>query len=167
VFCGSENLNESLVSQGLTEVVKRAQNKDNPDVIHLAELEEIAKSNQKGKWAGAAAATKRILLQDIEDGQSLVGKTYDGIVEHVRDGATLRVGLFLPKSNGEAASGQTTINFQMITLQLSGVRCPLSSEALGEEARYFTETRLLQRDVQVRLEQFNTQGKIECISIAS
>lgn len=137
-------------------MVKRAQNKDNPDVIRLTELEEAAKAAGKGKWATSESGskpTKRNLLQPtVDDGQALVGKTYDGIVEHVRDGATLRVGLF----TGESAEG--VVDFQVVTLQLSGVRCPLSSEAFGEEARFFTETRLLQRDVRVRLEQFNTNG---------
>lgn len=157
IFAGNENVNESLVAEGLVEVVKRAQNKDNPDVLRLTELEETAKAAGKGKWsAGGVTATKRTLLQDIgEEGQVLVGKTYPAIVEHVRDGATLRVGLFT------GAAGNTpgeAIDFQMVTLQLSGVRCPQSSEPLGEEARFFTETRLLQRDVSVRLEQFNTNG---------
>ena len=124
------------------EVVKRAQNKDNPDVIRLAELEEIARSASKGKWSGTELA-KRTLLQDIENGQSLVGKTYEAVVEHVRDGSTLRVGLFLGDSTGD------NVQFQMTTLQLSGMRCPQSAETFGEEARFFTETRLLQRDVQV------------------
>lgn len=162
---GSENISELLVSEGLVEVVKRAQNKDNPEVIRLTELEEAAKAAGKGKWAAAAAGTspspapiKRTLLQpDLDNGQALVGKTYDGIVEHVRDGATLRVGLFTSCSAAEAAD-QGAIDFQVVTLQLSGVRCPLSSEPFGEEARFFTETRLLQRDVRVRLEQFNTNG---------
>lgn len=140
----------------MVEVVKRAQNKDNPDVLRLTELEETAKSAGKGKWsAGGATATKRTLLQDIEEGQVLVGKTYPAIVEHVRDGATLRVGLFTGVAGNTPGEA---IDFQMVTLQLSGVRCPQSSEPLGEEARFFTETRLLQRDVSVRLEQFNTNG---------
>ena len=151
VFLANENINEALVSEGLVEVVKRAQNKDHPDVIRLSELEEQAKSSQKGKWSGNQLA-KRTLLQDIENGQSLVGKTYEAIVEHVRDGSTLRVGIFTGATTGD------NVDFQMVTLQLSGVRCPQSAEPLGEEARFFTETRLLQRDVQVRLEQFNQTG---------
>lgn len=62
------------------------------------------------------------------------------------------MGLF----TGESAEG--VIDFQVVTLQLSGVRCPNSNDPFGEEARFFTETRLLQRDVRVRLEQFNTNG---------
>lgn len=152
VFLGDENINETLVTEGLAEVVKRNQNKDNPDVIRLTELEDSAKSASVGKWSSGEKAVSRVLLQEVEDGQPLIGQTFEGIVEHVRDGSTLRVGLILPQST------PTQIQYQVISLVLSGVRSPQSSEPFGEEAKYFTESRLLQRDVQVRLEQMNNNN---------
>ena len=71
-MCNNENINESIVSEGFVEVVKRAQNKDNTDVIRLTELEEIARSANRGKWSGTGSATRRTLLQEIENGQSLI-----------------------------------------------------------------------------------------------
>ncbi|KAG6845898.1 hypothetical protein H0H87_000704 [Tephrocybe sp. NHM501043] len=84
-----------------------------------------------------------------EDSQAFVaewkGKPLDAIVEHVRDGTTLRVRLLMP--DGE---------HQIVNIALAGVRSPRAStkqgepsEPWGEEARFFTESRLLQRPVRV------------------
>ena len=81
------------------------------------------------------------------------------IVEQVRDGSTLRV-VLVPDG-------------QFITLFISGVKCPAYRkdipdqpdlmEPFGEEAKIFTELRLLQRDVQVILEGTNNQGFVGSI----
>jgi staphylococcal nuclease domain-containing protein 1 len=73
------------------------------------------------------------------------------IIEQVRDASTFRVLLML-----------TPQEHQMITLQLSGVKAPVVRkdipdqpdvvEPFGEEAKYFVESRLLQRGVKVILE---------------
>lgn len=139
------------MNEGLVEVVKRNQNKDNADVIRLVELEETAKSaGNKGKWT--VASKRRTLLPEVENGGQLVGKSLTGIVEHVRDGSTLRVGLLM------AGQEQSHVNYLLASVMLSGVRCPQTSEPFGEEARYFTESRLLHREVKVRLEQFAPNG---------
>ncbi|UXI18301.1 transmembrane protein 242-like [Sarcoptes scabiei] len=154
VFLGQENINETLVSEGICEVVKRSQNKDDPDMIRLIELEQAAKSSaSKGKWAGRPSI-KRILLQELENSQSYLNKHLNGIVEHVRDGSTMRIGLFLPTNDSNQ------IIYPTVTVMLSGVRSPLSNEPFGEEAKFFTESRLLQRDVKIRLEQIATGGAI-------
>lgn len=86
------------------------------------------------------------------------------IVEQVRDGSTLRVRLLLPEGD-----------HQIVNIALAGVRCPKAStkqgetaETWGEEvvprsfqprcdvditvkAKYFTESRLLQRPVRVQI----------------
>jgi staphylococcal nuclease domain-containing protein 1 len=68
------------------------------------------------------------------------------LVEAVKDGSTLRVRLMLPDET-----------HQIINLSLAGVRSPRASrdgeapEPWGEEARFFTESRLGQRAVRVVL----------------
>jgi len=69
------------------------------------------------------------------------------LVETVKDGSTLRVRLMLPDDT-----------HQLINLSLAGVRSPRASgrdgeapEPWGEEARFFTESRLGQRTVRVVL----------------
>lgn len=69
------------------------------------------------------------------------------LVESVRDGTTLRVRLMLPDNV-----------HQVINLSLAGVRSPRSSgregeaaEPWGDEAKFFTESRVGQRNVKVTL----------------
>ncbi|KAI0302486.1 transcription factor [Russula brevipes] len=75
------------------------------------------------------------------------GKQLDALVESVRDATTLRVRMFMP--DGE---------HQFVNITLAGARSPRAaskqgetSEPLGDEAKYFTESRLLQRPVKVQL----------------
>lgn len=72
------------------------------------------------------------------------------IVEQVRDGTQLRVRLILDDSN-----------HQFINLVVAGAKSPRASmirdgqssgaEPWGDEAKFFTEVRLLQRPIKVRL----------------
>ncbi|KAI1286752.1 Nuclease domain-containing protein [Halotydeus destructor] len=140
VFVGEENLIETLVKEGYVDVLKRKQNAEHPDVISLTELETAAVQAGVGKHA--ESVTKRQVQYEVEDGQSLIGKTFSGIVEHVINGSTIRVALELAPNS-----------YQMITIMLSGIRSPTAGEPFGDEARFFTETRLLQKDIQVRIEQ--------------
>ena len=75
------------------------------------------------------------------------GKDIDAIVEQVRDGTQIRVRLLLDDQN-----------HQFINLVLAGAKSPRAgnrddsaSEPFGDEAKTFTETRILQRAIKVRL----------------
>ncbi|CEL60980.1 Staphylococcal nuclease domain-containing protein 1 OS=Schizosaccharomyces pombe (strain 972 / ATCC 24843) GN=snd1 PE=1 SV=1 [Rhizoctonia solani AG-1 IB] len=75
------------------------------------------------------------------------GKNIDAIVEQVRDGSTLRVRLLMPEDQHQFAN-----------ISLAGVRCPRAggregetAEEYGEEAKFFTESRILQRVVRVQI----------------
>uniref|UniRef100_A0A671LBU8 Staphylococcal nuclease domain-containing protein 1 n=1 Tax=Sinocyclocheilus anshuiensis TaxID=1608454 RepID=A0A671LBU8_9TELE len=72
---------------------------------------------------------------------------FTSIIEHVRDGSMLRA-LLLP-------------DYYLVTVMLSGIKCPTfkreadgseTPEPFAAEAKFFTESRLLQRDVQIILE---------------
>ncbi|MEQ2204727.1 nuclease domain-containing protein [Xenoophorus captivus] len=74
------------------------------------------------------------------------------IIEHVRDGSVVRA-LLLP-------------DYYLVTVMLSGVKCPTfkreadgteTPEPFAAEAKFFTESRLLQRDVQIILESCHNQ----------
>lgn len=119
-------------------------------------MQEQAKSAGRGKWS-SAAGTIREIKWAIENPRDLVDKynqkPIDAVIEMVRDGTTVRAFL-LP-------------NFEYITLQLSGVRAPATknpnaadarAEPFSEEAKFFTESRLLQRDVQIVLESSSNQN---------
>jgi staphylococcal nuclease domain-containing protein 1 len=138
----------ALVEEGL------AKCRDNCQDSSLIEAQERAKGSKNGIWADDASTHVRNMTWEVENPRLLVekynGKPVKAVVEHVRDGTTVRV-LLIP-------------DFIQITLMLSGVRSPgtksgpdgkpdpVQSELYAVEAHYFTESRLLQRDVEVILE---------------
>ncbi|XP_071517216.1 staphylococcal nuclease domain-containing protein 1 isoform X2 [Panulirus ornatus] len=148
-----------MVSEGLVSVRRESIRGES----RLLELEEAAKAQNKGKWAGGDAKHVRNVTWTCENMRSFVdkarGKPIDAVIEHVRDGSTIRCFLFP--------------DFHYITLMISGIRCPMNkldadgkldgSEPFADEARYFTESRLLQRDVQVVLETFNNNNFVGSI----
>jgi len=144
-----ENINEAIISAGLVDV--RRLNKPSDEENRLVSLEEHAKSQGLGKWQKDSDADHiRNVKYTIENATNFVDsfrqKPVDAIIEYVRDGSTLRV-LLLP-------------SYHNVSIQLSGIKCPgfkregdvETPEAYAEEAKFFVEARLLQRDVQIILE---------------
>lgn len=144
-----ENVTELLVAEGLAEV-RKVSVKLSDEHTRLVELEEAAKAEQKGKWAPDAKDKVRSITWNIENSRNFVdqkkGKPMDAIIEMVRDGSTVRAFL-LP-------------TFEYVTVMLTGIKCAMFKlegdtnvpEPFAAEAKYFTESRLLQRDVQIVLE---------------
>ncbi|XP_054275181.1 staphylococcal nuclease domain-containing protein 1-like [Macrosteles quadrilineatus] len=156
-----ENMNEALVAEGLASV-----RGGGPEVAKLQELEAQAKAAGKGIWSTEdRSAHVRDIKWSIENMRNFVdkmgGKPIKAIIEHVRDGSTVRCFL-LP-------------DFYHITLMLSGIRCngfKLDSEGrpdpsikveYAEEARYYVESRLLQREVEVVLDSVNNNNFVGTI----
>jgi len=139
-----------LVEEGLASV------RDNCHDEALQQAESSAKAAGKGLHGEGASNHVRKITWDLGEGGGLKlveqhkGKPIQAVVEHVRDGTTLRAFL-LPE-------------MIHITLQMSGVRSPQTKlgpegkpdpklcEPYAVEAHYFTESRLLQRDVEIVLE---------------
>ncbi|KAF0295232.1 Nuclease domain-containing protein 1 [Amphibalanus amphitrite] len=154
-----ENVIETLVSEGLVQV-RRDNLRDS--AAKLIELEDNAKAAGKGKWAPDASSQVRDIIWSVESPRVLVekfgGKPVPAVIEHVRDGSTLRAFL-LP-------------DMYHVTVMLSGVRCPTVklgsdgkpdpslAEPYFEEARFFVESRLLQREVTIVLESVNNANYI-------
>lgn len=105
----------------------------------LMELQETAKESKIGHWAENGMI--RELPAIVEPAKLLKTKEFDAIVEMVINGSTYSVWL-LP-------------NFELITLQLAGIKCPSakrgSPDPFGNEAKEFAESRLLQRNIKVVL----------------
>ncbi|XP_056603535.1 staphylococcal nuclease domain-containing protein 1 [Triplophysa dalaica] len=147
-----ENIAESLVAEGLATVRREGMRGNNPDLARLSDLEDQARASKKGLWSeGGGSQTIRDLKYTIENPRNYVDslhqKPVNAIIEHVRDGCTVRA-LLLP-------------DYYLVTVMLSGVKCPSfkrepdgneSPEPFAAEAKFFTESRLLQRDVQIILE---------------
>jgi staphylococcal nuclease domain-containing protein 1 len=115
------------------------------------DLEAEAKAAGKGIWNPHGPQARKVEHMMPTDSQAFLnewkGKQIDAIVEQVRDGTTLRTRLLLPDGD-----------HQVINISLAGVRSPRAAgkpgeaaEPFGEEAKFFTESRLLQRVVKVQI----------------
>ncbi|KAK7067440.1 nuclease domain-containing protein, partial [Halocaridina rubra] len=103
-----ENLTEAMISEGLVTVRRESIRGES----RLVELEESARSQGKGKWAGKDSQHVRSVKWTCDSPRNFVdkhrGKPIDAVVEHVRDGSTVRCFL-LP-------------DYHYITLMISGIR---------------------------------------------
>ncbi|KAH8916110.1 transcription factor [Atractiella rhizophila] len=129
----------------------------------MREKEEEAKREGRGIWAGSPPERTVEYTMPSDPAAFLTthkGTNIDALVESVQSGSTLRVRLLLSPTS-----------HQLINLTLAGIRTPRAKsiippnaspnpnanptdndgEEMGDEARFFVETRLLQRAVQVRL----------------
>lgn len=107
----SQNVTELLVAEGLVSV-RRDNRSPTPEQQKLYDLEDAAKASNKGKWGSSGADHVRNIKWTQENLRNFVeeqaGKPVNAIIEHVRDGSTVRAFL-LPE-------------FQYITLMISGIR---------------------------------------------
>ncbi|GIY94809.1 staphylococcal nuclease domain-containing protein 1 [Caerostris extrusa] len=152
----AENVTETLVSEGLVSVRSAARN--NEYVQKLMELEEVAKAAGKGMHGSDTQDHVRDVRWSIDNPQnfkdSLNLKSVKAIVEHVVDGSTLRLVLY----------SDDFPEYYYIKLMISGIRCngftgeEQTPEPFAEEAKFFTECRLLQRDVEVLLESVSNKN---------
>ena len=118
-----ENIIESLVSEGLVSVRQEGV-RGSAELAHLVEIEATAKAAGKGKWASSGLQEHvRNIKWTVENPRQLVdkfkGKPIQAVVEHVRDGSTVRAFL-LP-------------DFYHITLMVSGVRVIINMTFLKAE----------------------------------
>lgn len=146
-------MSELLAAEGLV-TVKRDTRNASPEQTKLQELEDAAKAAGKGKFSQATPSSQHVrdIKYTVENPMSLVDKyafkPIKALIEHVRDGSTVKA-LLLP-------------DYYHITLAISGIRCPgfkqEGPEPFADQAKYFVESRLLQRDIEVILESAtNTQ----------
>nr|QBI71279.1 ebna2 binding protein P100 [Nicoletia phytophila] len=164
-IASGENITELLVSEGLV-TVRRESIRAGSDAVRLNDLEDAAKAAGKGKWASSGSQEHvRDIKWNIENPRNFVdkfqGKPVKAVIEHVRDGSTVRAFL-LP-------------DFYHITLMISGIRCPMFkldsegkpdstlAEPFALEAKFFVESRLLQRDVEIVLESVNNNNFVGSI----
>ncbi|XP_057313006.1 staphylococcal nuclease domain-containing protein 1-like [Hydractinia symbiolongicarpus] len=156
-----KNISEDLVAEGLV-TVQRLAIRPPSEGTKLIELEDAAKAAKKGLWSDDAKNHVRAVTWNIEDPKLFVdqkkGKPVNAIIEMVRDGSTVRAFL-LP-------------TFEHVTVMLTGIKCPsyrrelsketgkeeMVPEMFAEEAKYFTEIRILQREVQIILEGVSNQN---------
>ncbi|KAF9581536.1 hypothetical protein BGW38_001413, partial [Lunasporangiospora selenospora] len=156
IHLGDENIANLLVREGWADVREaRSSDAENADLIALNALKAEAQEAKRGIWGDAESGNRKANYNLEEDAESFLGK-YKGkqltaIVETIRDGSTVRVCLLLPDGT-----------HQYTTLLISGIRAPAIRQGIpntedvvepfAEEAKFFIESRLLQREVRVVLE---------------
>lgn len=147
---GGVDLTSELLRAGwakLKEIKREASEED----LKKRDLESEAKAAGRGIWNPHGQTARAVHHTMPVDSQAFVsewkGKPIDGIVEQVRDGTTLRIRLLMPDGD-----------HQMVNIALAGVKGGRvaskpgeTSEQYAEEARFFTESRLLQRPVKVQI----------------
>ncbi|KAG1716638.1 hypothetical protein ID866_516 [Astraeus odoratus] len=137
------DVTDELLRNGWVKL-KESKREPTEEELRRRELEAEAKAAGKGIW-NPHGPQARIIRHTMPADSAAFVSQWKALVEHVRDGSTLRVRLFMP--DGE---------HQMANIALTGVRCPKTapksgepSEQFAEEAKFFTESRLLQRPVSV------------------
>ncbi|KAI9903608.1 hypothetical protein N3K66_000137 [Trichothecium roseum] len=161
------DLPDELVKAGWLKVREDAGRKEESEEIlerleKLRGLESSAKAENKGLWSGTGGI---IEVQNDLGGPDFMkqwkGKTVDGVIERVLSGDRLLVRLLLSDKK----------HVQPLTL-LAGIRTPSTertqpsngavqpAEEYGNEAKDFTETRLLQRKIKVEIVGASPQGQL-------
>ncbi|KAK3330904.1 hypothetical protein B0H66DRAFT_469854 [Apodospora peruviana] len=166
-FQDGTQLPDALVSAGAVKVREDAGKKEESEEVldrldKLRNLEAQAKNENKGIHSGT---NNSIAVQNDLGGPEFMkewkGKTVDGIVERVISGDRLLVRLLLTEKK----------HWQVMTL-IAGIRTPSTervnqsngqtqpAEEYGNEARAFTEQRLLQREVQIKIVGASPQAQL-------
>ncbi|KAF9425874.1 hypothetical protein BGZ76_003048 [Entomortierella beljakovae] len=161
IFINQENIAHTLVREGWADVREvRASEAGNVDVEALYSYKAEAQAAKRGIWSEGDSGVRKAHY-NLDDAEGFLekykGKPLPAIIETIRDGSTVRACLTLP--NGE---------YQYITLMISGIRAPIIRQGIAntddlvepfaEEAKFFVETRLLQREVRVILEMVGQSG---------
>jgi staphylococcal nuclease domain-containing protein 1 len=167
-----ENINEAIVTAGLVEVRRltsgAALASAGEPYRRLITLEESSKAAKNGRWCEEGSQSPLAIRQiewSIFDTRQFVDsmkhRPLSAIVEHVRDGCTYRV-LLLPEE------GSLKPTFYTFMFMLSGLRTPTFkqendeqvAEEFAEEARFYAESRILQRQVNILLESVSGQSLV-------
>ena len=146
---GGMDLANYVLSGGYATVKVPDQGKIHPEKQQLVDIMEEAKKRKRGMWNTNLSNQVRD-VNFSPDPRTLFeehkGKAIPAIIDSVREGSVFRVQL-LGKN----------LTHQVITLHLAGVVAPRipkkdskeASEPFADEARFYSEARLLHRDVKV------------------
>lgn len=145
-LASGEDLQIEMIKSGWAKVKENSQDDENWN--KLLAIQDGAKGAGLGLWGKFIEKT---VVTTLEDPKAFLeqhkGQEIKAIVDQVRDGATLRLIMLLD----DVA--------QYATVHLSGIRAPqlrasegATAEPHAEEAKFFVESRLLQREITIILE---------------
>jgi len=170
ILMDGENLGKLVVQNGWCKVKPAEQSRDgqSQDYEELVQLESQAQAAKIGLWTDDPALKEKsvrpVVYSDFNSEAILnefKGMNIRAVIEHVRDGSSFRVMLL--------------VNWTVINMMLSGIQCPRVNtaprvteagqsapasepEPFALEAKYFTETRLLNRELDIMLEGIDKFG---------
>uniref|UniRef100_A0A6G1S696 Nuclease domain-containing protein 1 n=1 Tax=Aceria tosichella TaxID=561515 RepID=A0A6G1S696_9ACAR len=157
IYLGDENIVKTMVSEGLLEV--RRSKGESPMLQQLIEAEEEAKQAGRGRFS-SQPAPKHELLHEHPNPNSLKGKSFNGTVENVRNGGAIQVYLDLGAEQGVHKHLNASV---MVT----GIRSPdknrPNESKFFDEAKFFTESRLLNREVKVHVEKIERNSYLASV----
>ncbi|KAJ3128032.1 hypothetical protein HK100_009408 [Physocladia obscura] len=162
---GETNVARLMVQNGWAKVKSDTKRTPSDEQIALLELEAAAQAGGLGLWSSKLSS--RSVSFSLLDARSFLnlykGKPVPALVEQVRDANTIRIAVIVPDSEDSSK----TIH-QYLNISLTGIKAPVYRanvpnvedliEPFSQEAKYFVESRLLQRDVNVILEGLNPNG---------
>uniref|UniRef100_A0A1X7UNN1 Staphylococcal nuclease domain-containing protein 1 n=2 Tax=Amphimedon queenslandica TaxID=400682 RepID=A0A1X7UNN1_AMPQE len=150
------NVAELMVIEGLVEV-RQSNVRPSEELTKLIQLESDAKVNGKGKWTKAHSndAVRKVnwSVDNVRQyADKYHGKQLEAVIEHVRDACTVRA-IVIP-------------SFDVLTVAMTGIKSPSFKrdgdkevpEPFAEQAKFFTDSRLLQRDVKLLIEGVSSQN---------
>ena len=154
-YHGETNVTLIMIKAGYAKCRPGESKFDNEETLDLKSTEAEACKEMRGIWTKTPYHPLKISQQIDEDARvflnSIKGEEISACVEQVRDGSNLRMLLYLPNNT-----------HQYINLNISGIQAPSKvndrTEPYFEEARFFVETRILQRNVKVNLESATGKG---------
>lgn len=164
IWLDGQNVCVRVAAEGWAKVKTLEQSRDGhcQDLEEMLRVEQQAVEVKKGIYGTESGESSLSVKWSGYDAQDLLetnkGKVLPAVIESFRDGASMRVIL--------------TDSLYMINMNLSGVQCPrLNTPAKGSindttpqpdqfalEAKFFSEVRLLQKDIHVLLEGLDTYG---------
>ncbi|EED17570.1 transcription factor (Snd1/p100), putative [Talaromyces stipitatus ATCC 10500] len=160
VVQGNTNLALYLVEAGYASVIRHRHDDEDRSSQYDALLaaEEAAKSEQKGMWSNKPPKTKQYqdYSENVQKAKMEVSilqrqKRVPAIVDFVKSASRFTV--LVPRENAK------------LTFVLSGIRAPKSArgpddtaEPFGNEAHEFANKRVLQRDVEIDVENIDKVG---------
>uniref|UniRef100_A0A8C5HCQ5 Staphylococcal nuclease domain-containing protein n=1 Tax=Gouania willdenowi TaxID=441366 RepID=A0A8C5HCQ5_GOUWI len=142
-----ENIAEALVNEGLATVRREGIRGNNPEQVRLCELEDQAKSSKKGQWSeGGGTHTIRDMKYTIENPRNFVDSLHQKPING-NEPCIGHIGNLWPQK--QRLMGIRHLICPSFKREADGTETP---EPFAAEAKFFTESRLLQRDVQIILE---------------
>jgi len=154
------SLSALIIEAGWAKLKPGANDQQRPEYEELSRLAQLAQEQGRGLYGPeSAGAVRDVKWAGTFDAAELVerckGVLQPAVVEQVPSGSIMRV-ILLP-------------GFEQVTVICAGIQAPSirrqpdgteQAEPFSREARFFVESRLLHRDVQVKLDKLDKNGAV-------